>query len=150
MAEIHIALRGNAEDPRFLEACEKALGARPPTVPNTVTSNILWLGPDEWLVVRRDVESKLREALHGIHSALVDVSSSRAVIELAGPDAEEVLSKAATLDFDLRAFPVGACAQTNIARTQGIIHRVAEQHFRIYVRTSFARYIEQWLGDARR
>jgi len=60
----------------------------------------------------------------------------------------EILSKAATLDFSLGAFPIGSCAQTNIARTQGIIWRRAAQEFVIYVRSSFAAYLRAWLDDA--
>ena len=150
VAETQYSLRGNLADPRFVAACESALGVAPPSAPNSVSANIFWLGPDEWLVVGRDAAaiSRLREALRGIHSALVDVSSNRVVLELSGPQAEETLSKACTLDFHLRSFPVGSCAQTNIARTQGLIYRRAEAEFQIFVRPSCARYLEAWLRDA--
>ena len=151
-----IALRGSST--QFLDACQAVLGVRPPAAANTVASekekSILWLGPDEWLLVDgaemgAGIVTKLRSALEGIHSAVVDVSATRAVLELSGPDAQEVLASAATLDFDLRGFPVGTCAQTNIARTQGIIHRRGRQEFRIFVRPSFARYLSMWLEDAK-
>lgn len=152
-----MALRGNAAEPRFLAACEAVLGVRPPMAANTVSStgacSILWLGPDEWLIVdapgrEAELVSRLRSSLAAIHSAVVDVSASRTVLELSGSHAVEVLAKAATLDFHPRAFPVGACAQTNIARTQGLIHRIGEHDFRIFVRASFARYLSQWFSDA--
>ena len=60
------------------------------------------------------------------------------------------MAKAGTLDFTLAGFPVGTCAQTNIARTQGLIHRRAAQDFLIYVRPSFERYLRAWLADAAR
>jgi sarcosine oxidase subunit gamma len=147
----HIALRGWSE--QFFAACESALGMRPPTAANTVASSanlsILWLGPDEWLVVlKTGTVPDLRKALTGIHSAVVDVTSSRKALEVSGERAEEVLAKAATLDFSLAAFPVGSCAQTNIARTQGIIWRRGAQEFVIYVRSSFAPYLRAWLADA--
>ena len=138
----HYSLRGNSADERFMSACEAALGARPPLRANSVHRDILWLGPDEWLVLRDALVD--RRHFEGIHAAVVDVTSSRVELEAS----EEALSKAATLDFDLRAFPVGTCAQTNIARTQGIIRRTAPDHFVIYVRTSFARYLQAWLRDA--
>ena len=137
----HYSLRGNASDAHFMSACEAVLGARPPVEPNTVNGEILWLGPDEWLVVTEKV-------LSGTHLVLVEVTASRQVIDVSGPQAAETLSKAATLDFDVKSFAVGACAQTNLARTQGIVHRLGVQHFRIYVRTSFARYLRGWLDDA--
>lgn len=132
-----------------MAACESVLGARPPLRANSVHRDVLWLGPDEWLVTKELEIEKLRHAFEGIHAAVVDVTSSRVEIEVAGPDAEETLSKAATLDFALQSFPVGACAQTNLARTQGIVRRTAPDRFVIYVRTSFAGYLEAWLRDAR-
>ena len=146
----HLSLRGSGE--AFLAACESALGFRPPTVPNTVAFSggraILWLGPDEWLLIDPNPLPDLRKALAGIHSAVVDVTSSRKALVVSGSRAEEIMSKAATLDFSLQAFPVGSCAQTNIARTQGIIHRVGAEEFVIYVRSSFAAYLAAWLEDA--
>ena len=146
---MHLSLRGSGE--QFLAACEAALGVRPPTAPNTVASAggtaILWLGPDEWLVIGQEA-APLQAALAEIHSAVVDVTSSRKALVVSGARAEEILSKAATLDFSLGAFPVGSCAQTNIARTQGIIWRRAAQEFVIYVRSSFAPYLRAWLDDA--
>jgi sarcosine oxidase subunit gamma len=145
----HLSLRGSGE--AFFAACESALGARPPTAPNTVTvsatQTMLWLGPDEWLVIGAQAEP-LRAALAGNHSAVVDVTSSRKALAVSGSRAEEIMSRAATLDFSLQAFPVGSCAQTNIARTQGIIHRVGAEEFVIYVRSSFAPYLRAWLDDA--
>jgi len=145
----HLSLRGSGE--RFFAACEAALGLRPPSSPNTVASasskSILWLGPDEWLAIGYEA-APLREALAGIHSAVVDVTSIRKALLVSGERAEEILAKAATLDFSVGAFPVGSCAQTNIARTQGIIWRRAAQEFVIYVRSSFAPYLRAWLDDA--
>jgi len=144
-----LSLRGSGE--AFLAACERALGAWPPATPNVVANAgsgfILWLGPDEWLVLGHEA-APLRAALNGIHSAVVDVTSSRKALSISGERAEELLAKAATLDFSLAAFPVGTCAQTNLARTQGIIWRRAPQEFVIYVRSSFARYLSGWLDDA--
>jgi sarcosine oxidase subunit gamma len=149
----HIALRGSS--PQFFDACATVLGVGVPTAPNTVTTagerSVLWLGPDEWLVIdpKPALVGELRAALAGIHSAVVEVSASRRAITVSGERAEETLAKAATLDFSLAAFPVGTCAQTNIARTQGIIERRGAHEFRLFVRTSFAPYLQAWLDDAR-
>ena len=137
----HLSLRGSSD--AFFAACESVLGVRPPIAANSVArageSSILWLGPDEWLALgfHDETTGRLRSALAGVHSAVVDVSSSRKALTISGARAEEILAQAATLDFGLAAFPVGTCAQTNIARTQGIIWRRAAQEFVIYVRASF-------------
>ena len=147
---IHLSLRGSSE--RFFVICQETLGVRPPTAPNTVASagdrSILWLGPDEWLFIGPAPAADLKKALTGIHSAVVDVTSSRKALVVSGERAEEILGRAATLDFSLQAFAVGTCAQTNIARTQGIIWRRGAQEFVLYVRSSFAAYLAAWLEDA--
>jgi sarcosine oxidase subunit gamma len=147
---IQLSLRGAGDS--FLDACERVLGVRPPVVPNTVASqgerSILWLGPDEWLLIgesNSDIAARLRSELQGIHSAVVDVSASRKMLTAS----LEALEKAATLDFSLAAFPVGSCAQSNIARTQGILQRKSAQEFVILVRASFEPYLRAWLEDAR-
>jgi sarcosine oxidase subunit gamma len=149
-----LSLRG--ADERFFDTCERVLGLRPPTTPNTVAAAadgaIFWLGPDEWLYDGEQMVTvtDLRAALDGVHSAVVDVSAGRKSIVVAGERAQEVMAKAATLDFTFAGFPVATCAQTNIARTQGLIHRRAAQEFVIYVRPSFERYLRAWLADAAR
>jgi len=149
-----LSLRG--ADERFYDACERVLGLRPPTAPNTVATApdgaIFWLGPDEWLYDGEQMVTvtDFRAALEDVHSAVVDVSASRKSIVVAGERAEEVMARAATLDFSARGFPVGSCAQTNIARTQGLVYRRDAQEFVIYVRPSYERYLRAWLADAAR
>ena len=66
-----INLRGKPAK-RFLDAVTAALGVPPPKTPNTTAASgettVLWLGPDEWLVVgppgREDaIAASLRDAL---------------------------------------------------------------------------------------
>ena len=55
-----IWFRADPADPSLLARIGEALAATPPTTPNTVTAatdgqgHVLWLGPDEWLVVARE------------------------------------------------------------------------------------------------
>ena len=56
--------------------------------------HVLWLGPDEWLVIDRpgteaSLEGRLRAALQGGRGSVVDVSANRTTIRLAGPAARE-------------------------------------------------------------
>jgi sarcosine oxidase subunit gamma len=98
---------------------------------------VLVLGPDEWLVVggRED----------HFPDAAVDVSAAYVCLELSGPGSPDVLAEGCALDLDPAAFPVGACAQTLLARTDVIVVRTAETRFRILVRPSFADYVRAWL-----
>ena len=153
------ALRGDAGDPGFVDAVKQAIGQAPPTEPNTVAGpadlgegpRVLWLGPEEWLVVDADGEAlaSLRAALDGRHAAVVDVSDSRAVIALSGPRTRDVLAKGCSLDLHPRGFAPGRCAQTLLAKAHVILHQTDEApSFEIYVHRSFADYLWSWLEDA--
>jgi sarcosine oxidase, subunit gamma len=138
-------------------AAAGALGAPLPTEPNTTSAGddvtVLWMGPDEWLVVARDGAERHRQglerALVGGHGTVVDVSAQRTVIELAGGHARDVLLKGCALDLHPRAFGVGRCAQTLLARSQVVLlPRTDEPAYWVFVRASFAEYLAEWLLDA--
>ena len=133
------------------------LGMPLAVVPNTTRSrrdlSVLWMGPDEWLIVAEQDgkidEPTLQSALEGHHATVVDVSAQRTVIEVAGTDARELLLKGCALDLHPQTFAVGRCAQTNLARTQVILlSRDREPVYWVFVRASFAEYLAEWLIDA--
>ncbi|MDH6125496.1 sarcosine oxidase subunit gamma family protein [Kitasatospora sp. GP82] len=136
----------------------EVLGAALPTEPNTVTDSgdlrLLWLGPDEWLIVgpdgaAPDTEGRIRTALPGEHACLVDVSANRTTLELSGPGARTVLEKGCALDLHPRAFTPGRCAQTLVSKVNVVLDQLdAEPRYRLLVRGSFARYLADWLLDA--
>jgi sarcosine oxidase subunit gamma len=121
-----------------------------PTTPNTVTGDmtrgVLWLGPDEWLVVSlpgtmADTVTELDAALAGSDHSVLDVSENRAVIELRGTDRHAVLASGCPLDLDPRGGWVpGVCAQTMFARAQVVLQEL-EGSTRLFVRPSFAGYV---------
>jgi sarcosine oxidase subunit gamma len=117
-----------------------------PTEPNTTAEAggrlVLWLGPDEWLVLGGR-EEEFPEA-----AAAVDVSANRVAFELSGPGAADVLARGCSLDLHPSAFPPGRCAQTLVARAQVILFRADEETFQLLVRPSFAGYLQAWLEDA--
>ena len=115
-----------------------------PVEPNTTAEvsgkAVLWLGPDEWLVLGA-TEADFADA-----AAAVDVSANRVAFELSGPDAADVVAQGCSLDLD--QFLPGRCAQTLLARAQVILYRPDAATFRILVRPSFAGYLRAWLQDA--
>jgi sarcosine oxidase subunit gamma len=114
-----------------------------PVEPNTVAEvdgrTVLWLGPDEWLVL----EGREQD-FSG--AAAVDVSANRVCVELAGAGAAGVLASGCSLDLD--AMEPGRCAQTLLARAQVILLQRAPNRWWILVRPSFAPYLRAWLEDA--
>ncbi|MDP9870103.1 MULTISPECIES: sarcosine oxidase subunit gamma [Streptosporangium] len=133
-----------------------ALGASLPTEPGTyVTSgvDVLWLGPDEWLVVgepgaERDLPARLRAAAGTGHVAVTDVSAQWTTLVLAGPRARDVLAHGCSLDLHPRLFGPGRCAQTMLARAQVLLAAHGGEEFRVSVRPSYAGYLADWLLDA--
>jgi sarcosine oxidase subunit gamma len=140
------------------EAAEKALGVTLPLAPHTTSANddaeVLWMGPDEWLVVASEhpdegLCERLEVALSEYHASVVDVSAQRMVIELAGTGARELLLKGCPLDLHPRAFVLGQCAQSTLARAQVVLlARSEEPTYWVFVRSSFAEYLAEWLLDA--
>lgn len=151
-------LRGNPADTAFAAPVASALGCTLPPVANTASRGkdceVLWLGPDEWLIVAPGhagdvLHASLGAALRGVHHALTDVSANRTIIEISGDHARLVLAKGCPLDLHAARFKSAQCAQTLLARSQVILQCVqARPGLRILVRNSFAPYLAEWLIDA--
>jgi sarcosine oxidase subunit gamma len=132
---------------------------------------ILWLGPDEFLLVGPEgagpaevgpAGTDLRKAgtddagtAAGLARALgtepgqaVDLSANRTTLELSGPSARAVLEKSCHLDLHPRAFAVGTAVATTLGPVQVLLWRTAELTWRIMPRASFAEYTARWLLDA--
>jgi sarcosine oxidase, subunit gamma len=110
---------------------------------------VLWLGPDEWLVVgrhgtEREIADQIDRALAGTHHSVVDVSAARAVIDLDAPDRLEVLSNGCGLDLHPRSWRDGKCAQTLLARIPVILQERTTST-RLFVRASFSNHLVDWL-----
>ncbi|MDJ0340995.1 sarcosine oxidase subunit gamma family protein [Streptomyces sp. H10-C2] len=136
-----------------------ALGIALPLEPNTAVRGgelaVLWLGPDEWLLVgpagtQAGLQSRLRAAIGDEHAAVVDVSAQRTTLLVAGPSARDLLSHGCSLDLHPRSFSAGRCAQTTLARAQVVLVPRDEHRpgFWVLVRSSFAGYLADWLLDA--
>jgi sarcosine oxidase, subunit gamma len=122
--------------------------------PSAPPAPALRLGPDEWLIVgeraqEADIIARLRQAMAGQRAQILDVTASRTTIELAGVSATELLAKGCGLDLHPRVFQPGQAASTILARTGVILHLVdATPTWRVLVRTSYARYLRDWLTGA--
>ena len=139
------------------DAVGRSLGAALPLEPNTWThtadGQIIWLGPDEWLVTSAGArpeafEEELGWVVSAYHGAVVDVTAQRTSLRLRGRLVRELLSFGCSLDLRPSAFPVGACAQTTAGRSGVLILALGEDDFRLFVRPSFAGYLVDWLLDA--
>lgn len=137
-------------------APEEAARLELPRTPNTVLVEgnraTLWLGPDEWLVTgppgaAAGIVAELDDALAGIHRSVVDVSANRAVLDVVGPAALELLARGCSLDVHPRAWGPGRCAQTTLGKAQVILEQRTDGT-RVFVRPSFSGYLVDWLTAA--
>lgn len=150
-----INLRGQSSDltAAVAEACGGlALAARVNDTTATSAWHCLGLGPDEWLLVGPmttgpEVAARLTDKLSVYHTSVVDVSSSRVVLDISGPTAPALFASLTSLEM-ARLTP-GRCAQTMMAKAQVILQSGANcETFHVFVRTSFARYLADVIVDA--
>jgi sarcosine oxidase subunit gamma len=155
----HINLRVDPGDAGLTGAIERALECALPRKPNTFERTpaglkVLWLGPDEWLVVTPEggeemLATALRRAVADGFAGVVELGSGQTVIEISGARAREVIAKGCPLDLHPRVFGPGSCAQSRLARTLVTIAQVdGTPTFELIVRRSFADYVWRWLTDA--
>jgi sarcosine oxidase subunit gamma len=155
----YVNLRGRPDDEAFLEAAGGVIGGSLPLKPNTVVegsrARVLWLAPNEWLLVTASgdelpVIAALDEALAGRSFAACDVTGYYTAMELSGGHARDVLEKGCTLDLHPRAFAPGQCAQTLLSHAGIVLRPLADDGsaWELIVRRSFADYVFVWIEDA--
>jgi sarcosine oxidase, subunit gamma len=145
--------------PDAVAALGSVLGVVFPSVPCTFTTGsgpfgaveVLWLGPDEFLVVAApDLQLPIEAALRAVSfkGSVVDTSAQRTTLVLEGSHVRDVLAHGCSVDLHPSSAPVGTCVQTLLARTGIILQVTGPDRFTILVRSSFAQYLAAWLSDA--
>ena len=157
-------LRGNAGNLDFTTGVEKALKLSLPISPctsssdKTDNSHILWMGPDEWLIVgpsddQAHIYGSVSKAVKKQHFSLVDVTESRTLIRLSGTQAKSVLEKGCSIDLHPSAFSPGSVVNTHLSHAHIILHHRnsnKQSTYDLYVHRSFSEYLWSWLEDAAR
>jgi len=122
-------------------------------------TSVLWLGPEEFLVVAPmeaheslggDLIQALREALADGEGQVVDLSANRTTFELTGRRARAVLEKGCALDLHPRVLKAGTALSTEIGNIPVVLWKTGEESYRIFPRASFAEFLGRWLLDAMR
>ena len=74
----------------------------PLSVSNNTDTRILWNGPKNWLLVstKKDLLTNLSKNFKETDFAVTDLSHSKAIIEIEGKDAKEVLKKGCPFNFN--------------------------------------------------
>ncbi|TAP43323.1 sarcosine oxidase subunit gamma family protein [Arthrobacter sp. S39] len=122
-------------------------------------TSVLWLGPEEFLVVAPmeaheslggDLIQALREALADGEGQVVDLSANRTTFELTGPRARAVLEKGCSLDLHPRVLKAGTALSTEIGNIPVVLWKTGDESYRLFPRASFADFLGRWLLDAMR
>ena len=152
----HLNLRGDAKNAEFLAGIKATLGVALPTSPcssaKSELAQIMWLAPDEWLIIvdsgsEYEVEQKLRASLTG-HFAVSDISGAQTLLEISGENVINLMKKSTGYDLHLDSFPVGKVIGTTFAKAGAHILRVADDKFQLVIRRSFSDYIWLWIQQA--
>ncbi|WP_045836000.1 sarcosine oxidase subunit gamma [Hyphomicrobium sp. 99] len=150
----YISLRGNVSDQAFVNAASTALGVALPVQPCTLASSkdmdVLWLSPDEWMIVASVSQSQsllasLQQALTGVRSQVVDNSGGYTQIILEGANALDVLQHVSVYDF--ASLQPGRVVGTTFGKSSAYAFRHGDG-FRLLIRRSFADYIWRYLARA--
>ncbi|HEU4668046.1 MAG TPA: sarcosine oxidase subunit gamma family protein [Arthrobacter sp.] len=128
-------------------------------VAGTGETSVLWLGPEEFLVVAPreaheslggDLIQALREALGDGPGQVVDLSANRTTFELTGPRSRAVLEKGCSLDLHPRVLKAGTALSTEVGNIPVVLWKTGEESFQLFPRASFADFLGRWLLDAMR
>ena len=130
-----------------------------PTVPNTWspadTGYAVWLGPDEWLLTStaeasEELEARVRAAVVPLGGSAADVSAQRIILRLTGERVRDVLARGCSIDLHPRVFRRGSSAQTTLAQAGIVLLALSDagDDYLVFVRSSFAGYLADWLLDA--
>jgi sarcosine oxidase subunit gamma len=143
----YLVLRGKADDNAFMAGVAGVLGQPLPTQPMTALSTsagaVLWVSPDEWLLVckrstREALLLALTTALREVFAQVVDNSGGLTAVRVAGPDHMLLLRQLGPYDFERLA--LGRCASTVASKTGFTVVRTDERGVVLVFRRSFADY----------
>ncbi len=149
-----IDLRGLASDRKFMTAVKGVLGTDLPKAPRSAVAwgdiKVLWLSPDQWLVLcprARAVAlaAELTAALAGIHSQVTNVSDMRTVLRLEGANLRTTLAKGTSTDLHAAEVKPGFVKRLKFAEVGALINIVEDQIFELYVFRSQADYVWDFL-----
>ena len=83
-----------------------------PKVSSNKETRILWSAPSTWLVISRkeNIVEIIKEKCNSDNFAITDISHSRTIIQIKGPQAKDILKKGCPLNFN--EFENNNCAGT--------------------------------------
>ena len=151
-----INLRLDPNDKDCVSSFSKILGTMLPTKTNTYSKNekikVIWLGPDEWLIVSDDDDAfiKLQNKIGNLEASVTDVSENRTIIRIRGKKTYVLLSKFLVLDLEKNLSTDLSCAQTLFVKVPVLLvrnHYDEIPEIDIFTNRSHANYIFNLIVD---
>ena len=153
--KINLRLDPNNKD--CVSSCSEILGTMLPTKANTYSVNainekVIWLGPDEWLIVSDDDNAflKLLNKTRNLEANVTDVSENRTIIRIRGKYIYVLLSKFLVLDLEKNLSTNSSCAQTLFVKVPVLLvrnHHEGTPEIDIFTNRSHANYIYNLIVD---
>ncbi len=114
------------------------------------TTRILWNAPNTWLVVskNKNIFKIIKKTCSDDNFAVTDISHSRAIVQIKGKDAREVLKKGSPLNYN--EFRNNNCASTVFNGITIIVDQISENpdEFNIFALRSFGESFYHSITDA--
>ncbi len=151
-----VTIRGTLADPAFADAVQTVTGIAVPDTRQITTQGdraLGWMSPDELLLVcphaeASDLAGQLGGAFGDQFAMAVEVSDARAVFDIKGPQAREVLAKLAPVDLAPGVFEPGELRRTRLAQVAAAFWMTGSDSFRLIAFRSVAQYVEDLLNTA--
>jgi sarcosine oxidase subunit gamma len=151
-----ITLRGDLASSKLKSVCKALTGKPIPDMGRIVSADgkgLAWMSPDELLLLvpYADVVASLQQiagAMKGQHHLAVDVSDARALIEVRGGHAREVIAKLAPVDLHPAHFGPGQFRRSHLGQVAAAFWIDDSGAFRVICFRSVAEYAFDLLVDA--
>ncbi|MHB1869861.1 MAG: sarcosine oxidase subunit gamma [Steroidobacteraceae bacterium] len=93
-------------------------------------------------------EAALRDAVPGEIGSVLSLSHGRTRLFIEGAASCEVLCRGIGIDLHPEVFGTDAFALTELVHTPVLLHRCAAHRYELYVLTTYAEWVWDWLADA--
>jgi sarcosine oxidase subunit gamma len=151
-----VTIRGALADAAFADAVHTVTGIAVPDTRRITPQDdraLGWMSPDELLLICPHAEAPelttaLTQAFGTQFAMAVEVSDARAVFDIDGPHAREVLAKLAPVDLAPGVFEPGELRRTRLAQVAAAFWMTGPQGFRLIAFRSVAQYVEDLLTTA--
>lgn len=139
-----ISLRGDLSARKLQKVCADVTGAKF-SAQGQANNGLAWMSPDEVLIMVDhgavdEALEKIAKALKGQHHLAVNVSDARAVLEVQGPFAREVIAKLAPIDLHPATFQPSDFRRTRLGQVAAAFWMTDDQTFRVICFRSVADY----------